>query len=156
MKRNFLAENPRDVPGFAAWPDWLQQAAPDAPMDMIRASIDRVSPYDRVQRGLLAAVDEATGRRVRPQPPWQGSGFRWMDEELPKFPHWWAFPVSPVTHRLDPSARAVFEAVRDDPSIRKVVLTRSRRLDLDGENVDRPAAPDAERGRASWPAVARS
>ena len=29
----------------------------------------------------------------------------------------------------------MFEAVRDDPAIRKVVLTRSRRLDLDGENV---------------------
>ena len=135
VKRNFLAENPRDVPGFAAWPDWLQQAAPDARMDLIRASIDRVSPYDRVQRGLLAALDDATGRRVRPQPPWQGAGFRWMDEELPKFPHWWAFPVSPVTHRLDPGARALFEAVRDDPSIRKVVLTRSRRIGLDGENV---------------------
>ena len=135
VKRNFLAENPRDVPGFAGWPEWLTAAVPDAPLELIRASIDRVSPYDRVQRGLTTTLDEATGRRVRPLPPWQGFGFRWMDEELPKFPHWWAFPVSPDTHRLDPSARAVFEAVRDDPTIRKVVLTRSRRIDLDGENV---------------------
>ncbi len=135
VKRNFLAENPRDVPGFRDWPDWLLNAAPEAPMELIRASIHRVSPDDRVQRGLVATLDEATGRRVRPAPPWQGYGFRWVDEELPKFPHWWAFLVSPDTHRLDPSARAVFEAVRDDPTIRKVVLTRSRRIDLDGENV---------------------
>ena len=58
-----------------------------------------------------------------------------MAEEEPKLAHWWAFPVAPDTHRLDPGARALFEAVRDDPTIRKVVLTRSRRFDLDGENV---------------------
>ena len=28
VKRNFLAENPRDVPGFAAWPEWLPAGAP--------------------------------------------------------------------------------------------------------------------------------
>ena len=136
VKRNFLAENPRDVPGFAAWPDWLRQAAPEAPMDMIQASIDRVSPA-RPGAARPARVRRRDGPvgGCGPQPPWQGYGFRSMDEELPKFAHWWAFPVSSATHRLDPGARAVFEAVRDDPTIRKVVLTRSRRLDLDGENV---------------------
>ena len=136
VKRNFLAENPRDVPGFAAWPEWLTAAAPDAPLDIIRASIERVSPDDRVRRGLQARLDEETGERLRPKAAWQGFGFRWRDNQEPKIAHWWAFPVAPDTHRLDPSARALFEVVRDDPTIRKVVLTRSRRLDLQGENVD--------------------
>ena len=135
VKRNFLAENPRDVPGFGAWPEWLLAAAPDAPLDLIRASIARVSPDDRMRRALLTTVEEETGRKVRPVQPLQGSRFRWFDEGLPKHAHWWAFPVAPDTHRLDACARAVFEVVRQDPSIRKVVLTRSRRVDLDGENV---------------------
>jgi hypothetical protein len=135
VKRNFLAENPRDVPDFGDWPQWLTAAAPDAPLDLIRASIERVSPLDRVQRGLLVTRDDRTGERVRPLPPRKGYGYRWMDEEEPKHAHWWAFPVSPVTHRLDAGARALLEAVRDDPTIRKVVLTRSRRVDLTGENL---------------------
>src|SRR4029079_3078843 len=36
VKRNFLAETPRDVPGIEAWPDWLLEAAPQAPIDLIR------------------------------------------------------------------------------------------------------------------------
>jgi hypothetical protein len=134
VKRNFLAENPRDVPGFEAWPEWLLEAAPEAPIDLIRRSIERVSPDDRVRRSVLAHVDEI-GVRVRPKPGWQGYGFRWHDNQEAKLAHWWAFPVSPDTHRLDPGARAVFEAVRDDPTIHKVVLTQSRRLGLTGEDV---------------------
>ena len=119
------------------WPDWLQQAAPDAPMDMIRASIDRVSPTTACSAACVAALDDdGPGRRVRPQPPWQGYGFRWMDEELPKLRPLVGLPglagdPSPGSRR----SGALFEAVRDDPTIRKVVLTRSRRVDLDGENV---------------------
>ena len=63
VKRNFLAENPRDVPGFAAWPEWLRAAAPEAPIDLIRASIDRVSPDDRIRRGS----EHQPGRAVRSQ-----------------------------------------------------------------------------------------
>ena len=135
VKRNFLAENPRDIPAFEAWPEWLIAAAPDASLEHIRASIARVSPDDRVRRSVLTNVDETTGARLRPKPAWQGFGFRRRDDEAPKLSHWWAFPVAPDTHRLDPGARAVFEAVREDPTIHKVVLTRSRRLDLVGENV---------------------
>ena len=115
VKRNFLAENPRDVPGFAAWPEWLLGAAPEAPIDLIRASIARVSPDDRIQRGLSVGQDERSGRRVRPQRPLGPYAFRWMAEAEPKLSHWWAFPVSVANHRLDPGARALFEAVRHDP-----------------------------------------
>ncbi len=134
VKRNFLAENPRDVPDFGQWPDWLLAAAPDADIEQMRRNIERVSPDDRVRRSVLTVLDEE-GERVRPKPPLQGFGFRYDDNREPKFTRWWAFPVSPGNHLLDPGARAVFEVVRDDPSIRKVVLTRSRRLGLTGADV---------------------
>ena len=135
VKRNFLAENPRDVPGFSGWPEWLRAAAPEARIDLIRASIARVSPDDRIRRGLSISRDERSGRKVRPLRPYGPYAFRWMAEAEPKHAHWWAFPVRADSHRLDPGARALFETVRHDPTIRKVVLTRSRRFDLDGENV---------------------
>ncbi len=136
VKRNFLAENPRDVPDFADWPERLLAAAPEAPLETIRANIERVSPHDRIRRGLEVTLDAQTGRRVRPPAPWGAYSFRWVDDAEPKHPHWWAFPVAADTHRLSPGARAVFETVRNDPSIHKAVITRSRPIDLDGENVE--------------------
>src|SRR5690606_23952713 len=53
----------------------------------------------------------------------------------PTFDHWWAFPVCAYDSLLTGNERAVFEQVRDDPSIKKIVLTRRRRIDLGGENV---------------------
>jgi hypothetical protein len=134
VKRNFLAENPRRVAGFGQWADWLRDAVPDAPMTEILASIDRVSPQDLRALSTLIRLDDR-GRTVTPGRPLLGYGFRSMSREAPKLAHWWAFPVDRTTHRLPVGSRAVLEAVREDPSIRKVVLTRSRRLDLVGENL---------------------
>ncbi len=134
VKRNFLAENPRRVADFGQWENWLLEAVPEAPMAAILASIDRVSPQDVRALSTLVQVDER-GRKVAPGRPLAGYGFRSMSREAPKFDHWWAFPVDRLTHQLPTGSRAVWEAVRDDPSIRKVVLTRSRRVELDGPNV---------------------
>ena len=134
LKRNFLAENPRGVADFGRWGDWLREAVPEAPMAEILASLDRVSPHDARALSTLVHLDER-GRKVTPGRPLAGYGFRSMSREAPKLDHWWAFPVDRRTHRLSTGSRAVLEVVRGDPSIRKVVLTRSRHLQLDGENL---------------------
>ncbi len=134
VKRNFLAENPRHVADFAQWEDWLREAVPEAPMAAILASIDRVSPHDVRARSTTVRRDRL-GRPVVPNRPLAGYGFRSRSRELPKLDHWWAFPVDRRTHQLPSGSRAVLEAVRDDPSVRKVVLTRSRPIELAGENL---------------------
>ena len=52
---------------------------------------------------------------------------KFADEEAwtPRYDHWWAFPVDPVSHRLEGNARAVFEAVAPRPVDQQVVLTAS-------------------------------
>ena len=47
--------------------------APGRAVDMIRASIERVSPDDRVQRGLLASRRRATASGYGPRPPGRAS-----------------------------------------------------------------------------------
>ena len=135
VKRNFLAENPRYVAGFGDWAGWLEEAVPDAPLAHIEANIERVSPYDVRLLAPQVYIDEE-GRRIVPDRPLAGYGFRSMSRELAKYDHWWVFPVAAGSHRLSPGALAVLDVVRDDPSIRKVVLTRSRRIEVTGENVD--------------------
>jgi hypothetical protein len=133
LKRNFLSENSRNVPDLVRWKERVRRAVPDAQVDMLERNLLRVSPDDRLQRSFALTGDNDESQ-VAPRP------LSWWelvqeDRHAPKFDHWWSFPVDQQDHQLPGSARAVFEAVREDPSIKKIILTRSRRIDLDGVNV---------------------
>ena len=135
VKRNFLGENPLHVLDLDTWPERLRAMAPETPVTTIAANIARVSPVDRLHEAYDVHLED--GRRIIARRPVWGGAFRKLDRESPAFGHWWAFCANRTTGRLDPGLRAVFEQVRHDPSIRKVVLTGSRRLDDDlvGDNV---------------------
>ncbi len=137
VKRNFLGENPRHVLDLEQWPERLQELVPDLPLATIRANLDRVSPVDRLHEAHDIRLDTDGRRRLIPRRAVWGGALRTLDRESPTFDHWWAFVSSPTTGRLDPGVRAVLDAVRDDPSIHKVVLSRSRRLpdDLSGDDL---------------------
>jgi hypothetical protein len=136
VKRNYLAENPLHVLDLDSWPERLRAVAPLAPIEKIERNIARVSPADRLHEAYTVRLDEEGRRIVAPRSVW-GGALRKLDRESPAFGHWWAFCTNPRTGRLDPGLRAVFEQVKHDPSIRKVVLTGPRRLDdvLEGDNV---------------------
>ncbi|MEO5661953.1 MAG: rhamnan synthesis F family protein [Nocardioides sp.] len=136
IKRNFLGENSMHVLDVDAWPERLRAVAPDAPVEQIAANIARVSPGDRLHEAYGVHLDDAGRRIVPPRAVW-GNALRKLDVESPGFGHWWAFLTNHATGRLDPGLRAVFEQVRHDPSIRKIVLTGPRPLDDDlaGEHV---------------------
>jgi hypothetical protein len=103
---------------------------------MIAANIARVSPRDRLHEAYGAHLDD-TGRKIVPPRSVWGGALRKLDVESPSYAHVWTFRANHVTGRLDPGLRAVFEQVRLDPSIHKVVLTGPRALDdvLTGEQV---------------------
>lgn len=135
-KRNFLGENPRRAPDVGRWRERLAEIAPHARLDEIAANIDRVTDPARLHDAYDVVQDPATGRRRVRTSALAGHPFRRMDRETPSFGHWWAFAAGP-SGRLDPGVRAVFEEVRHDPTVRKVVLTRTRALrdDVTGSNV---------------------
>ena len=135
-KRNFLGENPRRAPGVGQWRERLATLAPEAQIGEMEANIARVTDPARLHDAYDVVLDEATGRRAVRTSALAGHPFRRMDRETPSFSHWWAFAAGP-SGRLDPGVRAVFEEVRHDPTVRKVVLTRTRPLldDVDGEGV---------------------
>ncbi|NYE35115.1 hypothetical protein F4692_000219 [Nocardioides cavernae] len=135
-KRNFLGENPRRAPDVGRWRERLAELAPEARIDEMAANIARVTDPARLHDAYDVVQDPATGRRTVRTSALAGHPFRRMDRETPSFGHWWAFAAGP-SGRLDPGVRAVLEQVRHDPSIRKVVLTRTRPLldDVAGEGV---------------------
>lgn len=65
-----------------------------------------------------------------------GKILSFVDNIIPKSKHVWAFPVCYLNHCLFDNPRAVFEEVRDDPDLKKIVLYRSKIApSLNGENI---------------------
>lgn len=133
LKRFLITENHYTVAGLDRWVDRLRTAAPDARIDLIAASLNRLAPDDRIQRNA-AIVRKGDGSVDVPR-VLRGAAYRRRDEVTPKRDDVWVFAVDPRTHELPANSRAIFEAVKDEPSRTKVLLTRSRRLALSGTNV---------------------
>jgi CDP-glycerol glycerophosphotransferase (TagB/SpsB family) len=133
LKRNLLSDNPRRMPDLADWKERIADLVPDAPLDRFERNLVRVTGDDQRRRSF--SIRSQTDGTVDYASPLTWGRFRVEDRWAPKFDHWWAFPVCAFDHTLAGNERAVFEAVADDPSIKKIVLTRSRAVRVTGENV---------------------
>ncbi|WP_017934035.1 CDP-glycerol glycerophosphotransferase family protein [Nocardioides sp. Iso805N] len=133
LKRYLIYQNHYDVPGLDQWHELVRAACAEAPVDVFESSLQRTAPDDRLQRSMSIHAD-ADGRVKVPR-VLRGNAYRRRDAAVDKNSDTWVFAVDVSDHRLPPNSRAIFEAVKDDPSITKVVLTRSKRIHLDGVNV---------------------
>lgn len=133
LKRQFLSVNPYSVPDLRDWKARIAGNAPHADLEMLDRNLHRVAAHDSLTRSF-SIVTAPDGTVEDPQ-PMGAKRFQAVDRKVPKFDHWWAFPVCAYNHTFAGNERAVFEEVRNDPSIKKIVLTRSRRIEVAGENV---------------------
>ncbi|HSU02214.1 MAG TPA: rhamnan synthesis F family protein [Nocardioides sp.] len=135
LKRQFIYENPFSAPDLRRWKERVLEHAPGADVEAMERNLRRVAPAWSLHRSF-AITTRPDGTVELPQP--MGSqAFADEDRWVPSFDHWWGFPVDPRTGLLSGAVRAVFDAVRDDASVKKVVLEGSRRLDASGQNVVR-------------------
>lgn len=133
LKRYFIYRNHYDVPGLARWKERVLEAAPDANVDQFERTLRRTAPDHELRRSL--SITEGEDGAVEVPEPVSGSDFKRWNRRTKKRPDWWVFAVDLHTHRLPDNSRAIFEAVKDDPDITKIILTRSRRIELTGTNV---------------------
>jgi CDP-glycerol glycerophosphotransferase (TagB/SpsB family) len=109
----------------------IGQIAQAAELDVAMAMAD-AKPTHYIIRAMRL------GRGVvsnEPRPMLTTEQFIALDRSTAKDELTWAFPVCCFDHLLTGNDRAVFEAVRYRQDVRKVVLTRSKAFDLQGENV---------------------
>lgn len=133
LKRYFLTENHYDTPDLAQWKRTVGDLVPDAPLEMIECNLLRVADDDKLQRSFAISTD--TAGHVSVPKLLDPAEFVAADRTTPKFDHWWAFPVCAFNDTFAGNERALFEEVRNDPSIKKIVLTRKKAVRVDGENV---------------------
>lgn len=133
LKRYLISNNHYDVPDLVGWKARVLGLVPDADVDAFERNLWRVADDDKLKRSF--SIVRGEDGAVTVPPLLNGERFEEADALTPKHDHWWAFPVCAFTHVLAGNERAVFEEIKDDPSIKKIVLTRSRRQSLEGENV---------------------
>nr|WP_283251750.1 rhamnan synthesis F family protein [Aeromicrobium duanguangcaii] len=133
LKRFLLYQNHYDVPGLARWKETVLELTPGAPVDVIEENLLRTSPADRLARSF--AIERGDDGEVVVPTPMTPREFKKADIAAPRRPDRWVFVVDPATGMLPDNSRAIFDLVRDDPGITKIVLSRSVRLEPAGRNV---------------------
>ena len=130
FKRFMLAENPYKVSAMAYWKVALTQAGSLTSIAQVEDNYLRVSNAEKIYRNLNIIKD---GEDV--EPPMGAGAFLAYDKVTPKYDNFWGFPVCVYDHTLSDNSRAVFECIKDDPKITKVVFTRGRTVNPGGVNV---------------------
>jgi hypothetical protein len=148
VKRQFLHENPFHVVNLHRWKERLLALTPGADVDAMERNLWRVSPSFNLNRAL--SVRKVAGIWFNQEELIGPDNFGDLERFVPRFDHWWVFPVNPSTGRVDGHARAVFEVVRHDPTIKKVIVGPTENPGIGGANV---AAVLGESQGAQWYAL---
>ncbi len=136
FKRYFLSKNHHAVPGLHNWAERILEKVPEADVDTIRRNLERVTEPERLHQNLHIGSERLIDDLPVPDRLLDRSAFLAADRVTPKYRTWWAFPVCAFTGVFSGNERALFEEVKGDASIRKIVLTRGKAVEADGVNVE--------------------
>ncbi|MBW3550710.1 MAG: CDP-glycerol glycerophosphotransferase family protein [Proteobacteria bacterium] len=139
LKRYFLSDNHYRVPALADWKARILRKVPGADVERIGRNLERVTDPDKLHAslnvGTARALSDAADDAV-PEELLDNQQFLAADQRSPKYSDWWAFPVCAFTGVFSGNERALFEHVKDDAAIRKIVLTRGQPVAVGGSNVE--------------------
>lgn len=136
LKRYFLAENHYGVPGLYDWEARVKEKVPAANTEVIRRNLERVVDSKRLKRNLHIGTDRLVDDLPVPAALLSDDAFAAADRITPKYRNWWAFPVCAFTGVFSGNERALFEQVKNDPSIRKIILTQDKPVEAEGVKVE--------------------
>lgn len=130
LKRYFITENHYKASSISYWRRSVEDVDSITSPAVIENNLHRTSNAEKMHRNLNIMDDG-----VLPRPLMSHAEFLEYDDTTPKYDNYWGFPVCRYDHTLSDNSRAVFEQIKNDPSITKVIFTRSRFVKVDGINV---------------------
>jgi CDP-glycerol glycerophosphotransferase (TagB/SpsB family) len=109
---------------------------PQANVDTIRHNLQRVTDPEKLEQNLGIGTSRLNDDGEIPDALLSDQEFIAADRATPKYSHWWVFPVCAFTGVFSGNERALFEEVKNDPTIKKIVLTRDNPVNVDGVDVE--------------------
>lgn len=128
FKRFFLTENHYHVPQLWQWKEKLLNLIPDLDIKPIEKNLYRVADATKLYNNLH--IEENKKNLLT------RTEFIKRDMKSKVDMNYWAFPVCAYEHNLAGNDRAVFEEVKNNPDIKKIILIRSKEINLSGVNVE--------------------
>lgn len=135
LKRYLLSANHYRTPKLYLWKKNILEILPKADLETIEHNLKRIVPTETLQKNLYIGTPLIQEDSNPPHTLLDYREFIEADYASPKYYDWWAFPVCGYTGIFSGNERAVFEAVRHDSTIRKIILTRHKPVALSGENI---------------------
>lgn len=129
LKRYLLANNHYYVPQLGRLLDEYDLLVDDSIVKHLHRTIGQEQLTRNLNFSLLDAYQASAFEKL------SDDEFKKLDTKIAKDPNLWVFPVCYYDHLLTGNDRALFEHVKNDPRIRKVILTRSKSVEMTGVNV---------------------
>lgn len=139
LKRRLLTENQYLVPALYRWVDEVRRVFPFANISAIEKNLRRVAGSERLASTLHVGDWGEMGSDIMPvaENILDIDDFKALDLVTPKYRDWWGFPVCGFSGNFSGNERALFEEVKNDLSIKKVIFTLDKDVSLKGgENVE--------------------
>lgn len=133
FKRYLLTENHYQVPDLFLWKEKVRAILPEANLGNAECNLNRVAERDKLTFNF--SIKTTSNGAVEVPVLLSDTDLVERDKTTKKNANWWVFPVCAYDNNLSGNERSVFELIRNDNSIKKIILTRKKALSLTGENV---------------------
>lgn len=128
LKKYHLVENHYRLPNLGDWKEKVRAAGISKDLSVYEQNLQRTGDNSKIFLNQDVELLDIN-------PPFPKEELIELDGKTPKYDNWWAFPVCAYNHLFGDNIRALFEEVKDDPDIKKIILTRSKPVNVDGTNV---------------------
>lgn len=129
LKKYHLIENHYKISNLRHWTGKVRKAGVEKCLSSYENNLKRTGDAWKIYKSHDIELFSLA-------PPLSEMQMAALDKSTPKYDNWWSFPVCSHSHLFNDNIRALFEHVKDDPKIKKIVLTRSKSIDLDGANIE--------------------
>lgn len=128
FKRLFIVLNHYRVKELYSWKKRLLSTHPTLDLKPIEESIKRMGNVTAIYKNLDVEKND--------EKLFSTKDFMIEDKKTIVEKDIWVFPVAMDTHTLSESSRRFFEEIKDNEKIKKVVLYRSKSIDIKGVNIE--------------------
>lgn len=128
FKRFFLTENHYNQKKLYKWKEKLLKIYPDLNLKPIEDNLYRMADASKLYKNLDIENNDITLL--------SNYKLKRLDKSSVLNKNWWVFSVCAYSHNFDDNARAVFEEIKNNENIKKIILYRSKHINISGKNIE--------------------